>query len=318
MKRIFYLFFCFLMIFSTKVFAQQKQITIYVPFSAGGSVDIVARITAAQISQKMSIPVLVDNKLGAGGNIATALVAQAKPNGLTLLAHHQGIVYSSALADNLSFNVQKDFAPIATVGVTPNVLVIPAGSKFKNLQEFVEFAKVNPGKLNYGSAGIGSNGHLAMELFQSAAGIKLTHIPYKGMPQAVADVAGGQIQAVLTTIPAAMPFIQGGTVRALGTSGQKRSSVLSDIPTIQEAGIKNFYYEPWYGFLAPAGTPEADLDKLSAIIVESSTSPEIYKKFTMDGIDVKPLGRQKFTPLFIGDIKKWGDVIKGLGLKGND
>lgn len=318
MKRIFYSYFFLLLILSANVFAQPKQITIYVPFSAGGSVDIVARIMAAQISQKIGMPVLVDNKLGAGGNIATTLVAQSKPNGLTLLAHHQGVVYSSALSDNLAFNIQKDFAPIATVGVTPNVLVIPAGSKFKNLQEFVEFAKANPGKLNYGSAGIGSNGHLAMELFQSAAGIKLTHIPYKGMPQAVADVAGGQIQAVLTTIPAALPFIQGGTVRALGTSGQRRSSVLSDVPTIQEAGIKNFYYEPWYGFLAPAGTPEADLDRLSAIIVESSTSPEISKKFTMDGIDVKPLGRQKFTPLFIADIKKWGDIIKGLGLKGAD
>ena len=318
MKWIYRSYFCLSLILSTNVFAQSKQITIYVPFSAGGSVDIVARITAAQMSQKLGMVVLVDNKLGAGGNIATALVAQAKPNGLTLLAHHQGIVYSSALSDNLPFNVQKDFAPIATVGVTPNVLVIPSGSKFKNLQEFIEFAKANPGKLNYGSAGIGSNGHLAMELFQSAAGIKLTHIPYKGMPQAVADVAGGQIQAVLTTIPAALPFIQGGTVKALGTSGQKRSSVLPDVPTIQEAGIKNFYYEPWYGFLAPTGTPEADLDKLSAIIVESSTSPEIFKKFTMDGIDVKPLGRQKFTPLFFADIKKWGDVIKGLGLKGSD
>ena len=292
MKRIFYFYFCLLMVLSNNVFAQSKQITIYVPFSAGGSVDIIARMMAAQMSQKMGMPVLVDNKLGAGGNIATALVAQARPNGLILLAHHQGITYSNALSDNLSFNVQKDFAPIATVGVTPNVLVIPSNSQFKNLQEFVEF--------------------------QSAAGIKLMHIPYKGMPQAIADVAGGQIQAVLTTIPAALPFIQGGSVKALGTSGQKRSSVLPDIPTIQEAGIKNFYYEPWYGFFAPAGTPEADLDKLSAIIVESSTSPEIYKKFTMDGIDVKPLNRQKFTPLFIADIKKWGDVIKGLGLKGSN
>jgi tripartite-type tricarboxylate transporter receptor subunit TctC len=318
MKRIFYFSFCLLLILSTKVFAQSKQITIYVPFSAGGSVDIIARIIGAQISQKMGMPVLVDNKLGAGGNIATAFVAQAKPNGLTLLAHHQGIVYSNSLSDNLSFNVQKDFAPIATVGVTPNVLVIPSSSKFKNLQEFVEFAKANPEKLNYGSAGIGSNGHLAMELFQSSAGVKLTHVPYKGMPQAIADVAGGQIQAVLTTIPAALPFIQGGKVRALGTSGQKRSSVLPDIPTIQEAGIKNFIYEPWYGFLAPSGTPEADLDKLSAIIVNASNSAEISKKFALDGIDVKPLNRQKFTPLFIADIKKWGDVIKGLGLKSSD
>lgn len=318
MKWIYRTFFWLSLCFSPSVFAQSKQMTIYVPFSAGGSVDIIARIMGMQISQSMGIPVVVDNKVGAGGIIATSFVAQAKPNGLSILAHHQGIVYSSALSDKLTFNLQKDFAPIATVGFTPNVLVIPSSSKIRNLQEFIEFAKINPGKLNYGSAGVGSNGHLAMELFESAAGIKLTHIPYKGMPQAIADVAGGQIQAVLTTIPAALPFIQGGMVKALGTTGQQRSSVLPEVPTIQEGGIKNFYYEPWYGFLAPAGTPEAELDKLSEIIVESTKSAEISKKFGLQGIDVKPLGRQKFTVLFNADIKKWGSVIKDLGLKGND
>ena len=306
------------LVMSCNTFAQSKQITIYVPFSAGGSVDIIARIMGAQISQKMGIPVLVDNKLGAGGTIATALVAQAKPNGSVILAHHQGIVYSSALSDNLPFNLQTDLTPIATVGITPNVLVIPANSPFKNLADFIAYAKANPGRLNYGSAGVGSNGHLAMELLQSAAGIKLTHIPYKGMPQAVADVAGGQIQAVLTTIPAALPFVQGGTVRALATSGQKRSSVLPNVPTIEELGIKGFYYEPWYGFLAPAGTPDADLDKLSAIIVDAANAPEMTKKLTSDGIEVRPLTRQKFIPVFNADIKKWSEVIKALGIKSNN
>ena len=306
------------LVMSCNTFAQSKQITIYVPFSAGGSVDIIARIMGARISQKMGIPVLVDNKLGAGGTIATALVAQAKPNGSVILAHHQGIVYSSALSDNLPFNLQTDLTPIATVGITPNVLVIPANSPFKNLADFIAYAKANPGRLNYGSAGVGSNGHLAMELLQSAAGIKLTHIPYKGMPQAVADVAGGQIQAVLTTIPAALPFVQGGTVRALATSGQKRSSVLPNVPTIEELGIKGFYYEPWYGFLAPAGTPDADLDKLSAIIVDAANAPEMTKKLTSDGIEVRPLTRQKFIPVFNADIKKWSEVIKALGIKSNN
>ena len=310
--------FLLMLMMSCNNFAQSRQMTIYVPFSAGGSVDIVARIMGAQISQKMGIPVLVDNKLGAGGTIATALVAQAKPNGAVILAHHQGIVYSSALSDNLPFNLQTDLTPIATVGITPNVLVIPANSQFKNLAEFIAYAKANPGKLNYGSAGVGSNGHLAMELFQSAAGIKLTHIPYKGMPQAVADVAGGQIQAVLTTIPAALPFVQGGTVKALATSGQKRSSVLPSVPTIEELGIKGFYYEPWYGFLAPAGTPDADLDKLGAIIVDAANTPEITKKLTGDGIEVRPLARQKFTTVFNADIKKWNEVIKAMGIKGNN
>lgn len=315
MKQIFRLYIILVFFLVTNVSAQSKQMTIYVPFSAGGTVDIIARIMATQISKNMGLSVLVENKAGAGGNIATTFVAQAKPNGSSLLAHHQGIVYSSALSDNLPFNLQKDFAPIATVGVTPNVFVIPATSKIKNLQDFIEFAKENPGKLNYGSAGIGSNGHLAMELFQTAAGIKLTHIPYRGMPQAIADVAGGQIQAVLTTIPAALPFIKGGSVKALATSGQKRSNVLPELPTIQEAGIKDFYYEPWYGFFAPAGTSEANLEILSTVIIESAMLPEIFNRFSMDGIDVKPLGRQKFVPLFNADIKKWDSVIKGLGLK---
>ncbi len=318
MKTLKFFGFLLMLMMSCNNFAQSRQMTIYVPFSAGGSVDIVARIMGAQISQKMGIPVLVDNKLGAGGTIATALVAQAKPNGAVILAHHQGIVYSSALSDNLPFNLQTDLTPIATVGITPNVLVIPANSQFKNLAEFIAYAKANPGKLNYGSAGVGSNGHLAMELFQSAAGIKLTHIPYKGMPQAVADVAGGQIQAVLTTIPAALPFVQGGTVKALATSGQKRSSVLPSVPTIEELGIKGFYYEPWYGFLAPAGTPDADLDKLGAIIVDAANTPEITKKLTGDGIEVRPLARQKFTTVFNADIKKWNEVIKAMGIKGNN
>jgi tripartite-type tricarboxylate transporter receptor subunit TctC len=318
MKRILCFCYVLLLLMSNNSYAQAKQMTIYVPFSAGGSVDIIARIIGVQISQKTSIPVLVENKLGAGGVIATTAVAQAKPNGQTILAHHQGVVYSSALSSNLPFNLQKDLTPIAIVGITPNVLVIPASSKIKNFREFLEFAKENPGKINYGSAGVGSNGHLAMELFQSAANIKMTHIPYKGMPQALTDLAGGQIQAVLTTIPAALPFIQSGSIRALATSGQKRSPVLADILTIQELGIKNFYYEPWYGFLAPAGTSEAELDKLSNIIVESSNDPEISKKFTQAGVDVRPLDRQKFTPVFNADIKKWGDVIQSLGLKGKE
>ncbi|AOB31330.1 hypothetical protein AKI39_12500 [Bordetella sp. H567] len=293
-----------------------KTMTVYVPFSAGGSVDIVARLIGLQLGTERGISVVVENRPGAGGTIATALVARAKPDGMTLLAHHQGVVYNSALYDNLSFDTRKDLTPVAVVGVTPNVLVVPATSDIKTMADFLAQAKAHPGRLNFGSAGVGSNGHLAMEMLQSEAGIKLTHVPYKGMPQAVSDVASGQIQAVLTTIPAALPFIRSGRVRALATSGLKRSSVLPELPTIDESGVKGFEYLPWYGFLAPSGTPETVLDGLSASIVAAAKQPDIEKKLELNGIEVSPMPRQEFLKVFNADLDKWTQIIKRLGLKG--
>jgi tripartite-type tricarboxylate transporter receptor subunit TctC len=292
-----------------------KTMIMYVPFSAGGSVDIVARLIGQQLGTTRGISVVVENRPGAGGTIATSLVARAKPDGMTLLAHHQGVTYASALFDNLSFDTRKDLTPVAVVGVTPNVLVVPASSNIKSMADFLAEAKAHPGRLNFGSAGVGSNGHLAMELLESAAGIKLTHVPYKGMPQAVADVASGQIQAVLTTIPAALPFIRGGRVRALATSGLKRSSVLPELPTIDESGVKGFKYLPWYGFLAPAGTPTDVLDALSKDIVTAAQQPDIAKKLAANGIEVDPWPRQEFLKVFNEDLDRWTAVIKGLNVK---
>ncbi len=296
--------------------AQSGPISVLVPFSAGGAVDIVARVMSQQLTRDLGVAVLVDNRTGAAGTIATALVAKARPDGNTLLAFHQGITYNAALYDNLPFDTRRDLAPVAIVGVTGNVLVVPASAPFKTMAQFVAYARAHPGELNYGSAGVGSNGHLAMELLQSAAHIKLTHVPYKGMSQAIADAAGGQIQAVLTTIPAAMPFIQGRRVTPLGTSGLKRAPTLPEVPTIDESGIKGFEYQPWYGFLAPAGTPEPVLERLSKAIVDSARSPDIVKKFAQEGLDVDPVGRKEFAPLFEKDLQRWGEVIHRLGIKG--
>lgn len=295
--------------------AQPTPITMLVPFSAGGTVDIVARVVAQQLTKDTGASVIVENRVGAGGAIATAIAARAKPNGQTILVHHQGIVYSSFLVDNLPYDLKRDLTPVATVGVTPNVLLVPADSHIKTMADFISAAKANPRKLNYGSAGLGSNAHLAMEVLQVAAGIKLTHVPYKGMPQAIADVAGGQIQAVLTTIPAALTFIHGGRVRGIATSGLKRSSALPDLPTIDESGVKGFEYQPWYGFFAPAGTPDAVLEKLSKSILDAVNKPEIAKKFSFEGMEVRPLGRTQFVAVFDDDIKKWGNTIKAAGLK---
>lgn len=296
-------------------FAQPAPVTMLVPFSAGGTVDIVARVVGQQLTKDSGVSVIVENRVGAGGAIATGIAAKAKPNGQTILVHHQGIVYNSFLVDNLPYDLKRDLMPLATVGATPNVLVVPASSSIKTMADFVAVAKAQSGKLNYGSAGLGSNAHLAMELLQSAAGIKLTHVPYKGMPPALADVAGGQIDAVLTTIPAALTYIQGGRVRAIATSGLKRSSALPDLPTIDESGVRGFEYQPWYGFFVPTGTPTATVETLSKSIVEAVKKPEVSKKFASEGLDVRPLGHVQFTEALGDDIKKWGGIIKTLGLK---
>jgi tripartite-type tricarboxylate transporter receptor subunit TctC len=300
---------------ATTAIAQPAPITMLVPFSAGGTVDIVARVVGQQLTKDSGVNIIVDNRVGAGGAIATGIAAKAKPNGQTILVHHQGIVYNTFLVSNLQYDLKRDLMPLATVGATPNALVVPVGSSIKTMADFIAAAKANPGKLNYGSAGIGSNAHLAMELLQAAAGIKLTHVPYKGMPPALADVSGGQIDAVLTTIPAAMTYIQGGRVRAIATSGLKRSTALPDIQTIDESGVKGFEYQPWYGFFVPTGTPSATVEALSKAIVDAVNKPEVSKKFISEGLDVRPLGHVQFTEALGNDIQKWGGVIKSLGLK---
>jgi tripartite-type tricarboxylate transporter receptor subunit TctC len=297
-------------------YGEVNRTTIFVPFTAGGTVDIFARVIAQELSQKSSTAYVVENKLGGGGIIATNTVAKAKPDGQSLLAFHQGIVYNSALSSSLPYDLLKDLTPIAIVGVTPNVLVVPSNSSFKTFGDFVSFAKANPMVLNYGSAGVGSNGHLAMEMLEAAAAIKLTHVPYKGMPQAVADVGGNQIQAVLTTLPAAIPFIQSGKVIALATSGLKRSSVLPQVPTINELGYKGFVYEPWYGFFGPSGLSSESVERLSASIVNVSNNAEIAKKLTIEGIEMRPIGHQKFKKILMDDFVLWGETINKLGIKG--
>jgi tripartite-type tricarboxylate transporter receptor subunit TctC len=299
---------------AASAFAQPATVTMLVPFTAGGTVDIVARVLGQQLSTDTGASFIVENRAGAGGAIATGSAAKAKPDGRMILVHHQGIVYNSFLVKNLPYDLKRDLIPLATVGSTPNALVVPASSSIKTMADFIAFAKANPGKLNYGSAGLGSNAHLAMELLQASAGIKLTHVPYKGMPPALIDVAGGQIDAVLTTIPAALVHIEGGRVRAIATSGLKRSVVLPDLPTIDESGVKGFEYQPWYGFFVPVGTPIATVQALSNSIVAAVNRPEVTKKYGAEGLDVKPLGHAQFAAAVDEDIKKWGRIIKTLGL----
>jgi tripartite-type tricarboxylate transporter receptor subunit TctC len=293
-----------------------KPVTILVPFAAGGTVDIVARTLTQKLGPELGQTFIVDNRGGAGGSIATTAMVRATPDGHTLLFHHMGLVFNAALYDKLPFDTQRDVVPVAYVGATPNVLVVNNAMPVKSVKEFIAAAKAKPGAINYGSGGIGSAGHLPMELLQSSAQFDLVHVPYKGSGPAITDLLGGQIQAMLLTIPAVMPYVASGKLRAIATSGRKRSPALPDLPTLEEAGLAGFEYAPWYGVFAPAGTPAPVLQKIHAAINKVLADPEIRDKLGKQGLEVQALTREEFAAIVQADMPKWAKVIRNLGIKG--
>ncbi|HEX4328438.1 MAG TPA: tripartite tricarboxylate transporter substrate binding protein [Burkholderiales bacterium] len=294
-----------------------KTVTVLAPFAAGGTVDIVARLVGQELTQDLGKSFIVDNRGGAGGTIATSILAHAAPDGYTLMVHHMGFAFNATLYTKVNYDTRRDIVPVALVGSTPNALVVNNSLPVKDVKEFLALARAKPGTINYGSGGPGSAGHLPMELLQSIDHIKLEHVPYKGSGPALVDLMGGQIQAMLLTMPAVMPYLQSGKLRAIATSGKKRSPALPNLPTLEEAGVKGFEYAPWYGFFAPAGTPPAVLDKLHDSVNKVLGDPAIAAKLGQQGIEVQPISREQFVETVDADIAKWGKIIKGLNLKGD-
>lgn len=292
-----------------------KQITVIAPFAAGGTVDIVARIVNQKLGQELGQSVIVDNRGGAGGTIATGLLARSTPDGHTLMVHHQGLAFNVSLYDKLPYDTMRDVVPVAYIGATPNVLVATNSLPVKTFGEFIALAKSKPNTINYGSGGVGSAGHVPMEVLQSMTGAKMQHVTYKGSGPAIIDLTAGQIHAMLLTIPAVMPHIQSGKVRAIATSGKRRSPALPNLPTLDEAGVTGFDYAPWYGYFAPAGTPPAVVQKLHNAINKVLSDPEIIAKLGQQGLEVQVMTREQFGELVKSDIAKWGKTIKTLGLK---
>jgi len=292
-----------------------KPITLLAPFAAGGTVDIVSRIIGLRLGQELGQSVIVENRGGAGGTIGAGMLARAVPDGHTLMVTHQGLAFNVSLYDKLPYDTVKDIIPLANIGMTPNVLVVTNTLPVKSLDDFLNYAKTKP--VNYGSGGHGSAGHLPMEVLQSMTSAKLQHVPYKGSGPALNDLMSGQIQAMLLTIPAVMPHIQGNRVKAIATSGQKRTPALPTLPTMDEAGLKGFDYSPWYGFFAPARTPPEVVQKLHTAINKVLTDPEIISKLGQQGLEVQALSREQFGQIVTSDIAKWGKIIKKLDIKGN-
>jgi tripartite-type tricarboxylate transporter receptor subunit TctC len=292
-----------------------RAVTIIAPFPAGGTVDIVARMLGQKLSADLGQAFVVENRGGAGGSIGTAAMVHAAHDGYTIMVNHMGLAFNASLYD-LPYDTLRDVVPVAYVGATPNVLVVTNKFPARSVAEFLALAREKPATINYGSGGVGSAGHLPMELLQSSTGVKLVHVPYKGNGPAIVDLISGEIQVMLATIPAMMPYITSGQLRALATSRSQRSAALPNLPTLQEAGIKDFDYAPWYGVFAPAGTPPEVIERMHDAINKALADPDVAGKLGREGLDVKPMPRQQFVEIVHTDVQKWSGIIKSLGIKG--
>lgn len=290
----------------------EKSIRLVVPFATGGTSEIVARSVASSLSTSLGQSVYVDNKPGGAGNIAMEEVKRANPDGYTLMLGHVGTlaVNPALFGKKLPYDPNKDFAPVTLVAKVPNVIAVSEKSPYKTLADLVADAKKNPGKINYGSAGNGSAGHLAMEYFSSEAGIDLVHVPYKGSGPMLTDLIGGQIQATFNGLPSLMGQIKGGTLRPLAVGSADRSKVLPNVPTLSESGYKGFETSQWYGIIVPAGTPQPVIDKLQKEIAKSLKSKEDSKRMLEDGAVLVGDTPAQFSAFIKSEQSRWAKVVE--------
>lgn len=295
-----------------------KPVKLIVPFPPGGGTDILARPIAQKLSEKWGQPVIIENRSGAGGNIGTKAAAEAPPDGYTLIMGVLGThSVNQSLYANAGFDSTKDFAAITMVANTPNILVVHPSVAAKSVQELIEYARANPNKLNYATPGNGTPSHLATAIFEDMAGVKMTHVPYKGSGPAMTDMLGGQTQVWIANAPVVLPHIQAGKLRALATTSATRPEKLQNIPTLNESGLKDYEADTWYGIFAPAKTPKPILDKLNADIVSVLKSKEITEKFAAEGAVVVANSSEEFTKKVKDDVAKWKKVVEDLNLKIN-
>lgn len=289
-----------------------RPVKILVPQTPGGASDTLARIVAQKLSEKWGQPVVVENRAGAGGNVGMEVVANSPPDGYTLLMSYVGThAINGSLYKKLPFDPEKDFAPVATLATLPFVVVTKSDAPFKTIPELVEAAKKS--QLTYGSAGNGSVNHLLGEMFNSAAGVKLTHVPYRGAAPAMQDLMGGRINLVFTSLPSVAGAIKQGTLHPIAVTSAKRASSFADIPTVAEAGFKDFDVNPWFGLFAPAKVPPQVIGKINADINEILRTKEVADKFLGQGAETYLTSPQEFADVLKADMAKWGKVVKASG-----
>jgi tripartite-type tricarboxylate transporter receptor subunit TctC len=303
---------------STAVLAQDyptRPMRLIVPTAPGGGTDISARLIAPKLSEYLGQQVVVENRAGGNTSVGVEFVAKSPPDGYTLLMGISSLAINPHTQSKVPYDPVKDFAPVSQVVVVPLILVSHTSLPTRSVKELVAFARARPGQLNYGTGSVGSNPHLAMELFLSMTGLKVVHVPYRGQGPAMIDLVAGHLHLMMANLLTALPHVRSGRVRAYGVSSIKRSNVAPDIPTIAEAGVPGYEVVQWFGVLAPANTPRDIIAKLHAATVRVLQDPTIKERFISDGADTIGNTPEEFAAIIRADLKKWGKMVKDVGIK---
>jgi tripartite-type tricarboxylate transporter receptor subunit TctC len=284
-------------------------------YAPGSSTDIVGRLVANELSMALKQSVIVENRGGAAGSLAADAVAKSAPDGYTILFAQNGLAINVAANPKLPFNGQKDLLPVAGVAATPHILIANNNLKAKNVTELIAMLKANPGKMSYGSSGIGNSDHMAGELMLATTGTQAIHIPYKGGAPAATDLIGGQIDFYFAGMPVGLPLYKGDKVQALAVTSKNRFGGAPEVATMQEAGVKGYEMTLWQGVFVPAGTPPAIISSLNATILKFLDTPEVKERFMKAGVQIAPMNTQQFTDLYNSDIARWKVVIEKAKIK---
>ena len=318
MNQLKFVIFAALVAFALQGHAQgypNKPVRLIIAFTPGSSTDIVGRAVAAKLSEFWGQPVLAENRVGAGGSIGSAAVVKMAPDGYTLLANSSAHVANPSIYASLPYDTLKDFTNIAPLAGGPNVLFVGPGTGWKTFADFLAAAKANPGKLNFSSAGIGSGTHFNLEKLKLMAGIDVTHVPYKGTPEAIADTIAGRVCCYFAPINAALPHVRGGRAVALAVSSAKRSSLLPDVPTIAQAGVPGFDYTLWIGLWGPPGMPADVVDKINKAVNRVLASPDLAERLTNLGTLPMNMSSADFTRFVRSEVEDTARVLKAAGIK---
>lgn len=293
-----------------------RTITMIVPFPAGGTTDILGRLVAEALSQKLGQQVVVENRGGAGGNIGSAAAAQAEPDGYTLLVGTVGThAINQSLYSSMPFDPIEDFVALSRIATVPNILVANPQQPFSTVQELIAHAKANPGAVEYASSGNGTSIHLSGELFKTKAGVDMLHVPYKGSAPALTDLLGNQIAIMFDNLPSAIQHVRAGSLRAIAVTSSERAEELPDVPTISEAGLDGYEATSWFGVFVTAGTPAPIVETLNAAITEALKEPAMIEKIKGLGGTPVPESSADFTTFIKAEAAKWGDVVKASGAR---
>jgi len=292
-----------------------RPIRFIVPFPPGGGNDVVGRIVAQKLNEAFGVPVVVDNRGGAGGTIGTDVTSKAPPDGYTMLVNNISLAVNATLYPKLPYDTLKDLAPVSLLGRQPNVLVAHPGVPVNSVRDVITLARAKPGQVIYASGGVGTAGHLATELFMLMTKTEMTHVPYKGLGPALLDVMGGRVQLLVSTMASALPQLKGGKLKPLAVTTAKRSTFFPELQTMAEAGVAGYEFSTWYGLLLPGATPKVVVDRLNAETVKVLNSVSLREQFVGQGLEASPSSPAEFGAYLRSEVAKWAKVVKASGAK---